>query len=334
MKNRTSQSGIALLLVLWVLAILTVLVLSFSFMTRTETNATLSFKTGIQKRFLAEAGLERGIMEIFYRIANRNPAVIPEEGHEVWKVNGTPYTDTTGDGSYKVKVIDDSGKLDINALSDVNLDILRNLLKNVEGVQDEDTVNTIVDSILDWKDSSAPGLGTHRLNGAGDDYYRSLPNPYEAKHANFDTLEELVLVKGVTPEILFGDREKKGLIEFLAIKPNTKPGALMINVNSAPQEVLAAIPGMPPELVANIMALRDTKEIMSLSEIPALMQQPQIVSMYLNPSPGNGSNIFTIETLGYTDDEKTAHTIKATIFLESANKFHYLFYKSPAKLLQ
>ncbi|MGD1074850.1 MAG: type II secretion system protein GspK [Thermodesulfovibrionales bacterium] len=334
MKRLPSQSGIALLLVLWVLAILTVLVLSFSFLARTETNATISFKTGIEKRYLAEAGLERGIMEVFYRLVNNNPSVIPEEGHEVWKVNGKTYTDTTGDGSYKVRVTDDSGKVDINALTDVNSGILRNLLKNAVGVQDEDTVNTIVDSILDWKDSSAKGLGAHRLNGAGDDYYKSLPNPYEAKHANFDTLEELVLVKGVTPEILFGDREKKGLIEFLAIKPNSRPGVLLINVNSAPEEVLEAIPGMTPELAAAILALRETKEIMSLGEIPALMQQPQMVSLYLNQNPGNGSNIFTIETLGYIDDENSGHTIKATIFLEGPSKFHYLFYKSPAKLLQ
>ncbi|MDP2753256.1 MAG: DUF559 domain-containing protein, partial [Nitrospirota bacterium] len=55
-----SPKGIALLLVLWVLTILMVISLSFSFMARTETYSTLSFKEGIEKKFIAEAGIERG----------------------------------------------------------------------------------------------------------------------------------------------------------------------------------------------------------------------------------------------------------------------------------
>ncbi|HAM52794.1 MAG TPA: hypothetical protein DCP92_19645 [Nitrospiraceae bacterium] len=333
MSKPSSQNGIALLLVLWVLAILTVLVLSFSFMARTDTNATVSFKEGIEKRYLAEAGVQRGIMEIFYRLANKNQVVVPEEGLEVWRADGREYQGQTGNGSYKVRIMDDSGKVDINALSDVNSQILRNLLTNL-GVEDEDAVNGIVDSILDWKDSTSKGLGTHRLNGAGDDYYQSLPNPYEAKHANFDTLEELLLVKGVTPELLYGNREKKGLIEFLAIKPNSMPGPLQINVNAAPKEVLAAIPGMSPEMADSIIAMREEKEIMSLAEVPGLAQQQQIINLYLNPNPGFSSTTYTVETVGYKDDEKTGHTIKATIYIEGPNKFRYLFYKSPAKLLQ
>ncbi|MCK7509483.1 MAG: hypothetical protein MZV70_39250 [Desulfobacterales bacterium] len=56
-----SQDGVALLIVLWVLTMLMVIVLSFSFMTRTETHATLTFREGIEKKFLAESGIQRAI---------------------------------------------------------------------------------------------------------------------------------------------------------------------------------------------------------------------------------------------------------------------------------
>ena len=74
--------------------------------------------------------------------------------------------------------------------------ILRNLINSLDlpGEDKDLLVNTIVDSILDWKDPD----DFHRLQGAESDYYQSLPHPYKAKNGNFDTVEELILVKGVT----------------------------------------------------------------------------------------------------------------------------------------
>ncbi|HYA27074.1 MAG TPA: hypothetical protein VEE82_03670, partial [Thermodesulfovibrionales bacterium] len=163
------RDGIALLLVLWVLTILMVIVLSFSYTARTETLSARSFKEGIERKFLAEAGMQRGVVEIFYRVQNLSAVDI-----DFWKTDGTAYIDQLGDGSYTVKITDEGGKIDLNMLTDNSGIILKNLLLNV-GVKDEDT-NIIVDSVLDWKDKN---VGMHRLNGAGDDYYMSLPTPYK-----------------------------------------------------------------------------------------------------------------------------------------------------------
>ena len=194
-------------MVLWILTILMVIVFSFSYMSRTETYATMSFKGGIEKKFLAEAGLERGIMELFYRQFYRSQT-IDIEGREIWKTDDTPYQGQVGDGLYTVRITDETAKVDINTVSEV---VLKNLFLNL-GVQAEE-VDTIVDSIMDWKDPD----DLHRLHGAESDYYMSLPNPYKAKDANFETLEELLLVKGMTPEILYGTNEKKGAIDFLTL---------------------------------------------------------------------------------------------------------------------
>jgi len=321
MKKIFPQEGIALLLVLWVLTILMVIVLAFSFMARTETSATLTFKDGIEKRFLAEAGIERGIMELFYRTLNKGQTVILE-GLEVWKTDGTPYTGQIGEGSYTVKIVDESGKINLNQLTDENAIILRQLLLNL-GVQEAD-VNIIVDSILDWKD---PNKGLHRLNGAGDEYYESLPNPYEPKHANFDTLEELLLVKGMTPDILYGTSDHGGLIDFLAINPGNvtpQPNApALINVNAAPKEVLLAVPGMNDEIAQAIITSRNAKEIQNLADVNV----PPESAKYFTTS-GNGP--YAIEAVGHRANDKTGYAVKATVVLDGNSKYHYIYYKSPA----
>ena len=314
MNRNASERGIALLMVLWVLTILMVIVFSFSFMTRTETYATVAFKDGIEKKFLAEAGIQRGITEILYRSVNKNQPALDTES-EAWKTDGTPHSDQFGGGTYTVRIMDESGKININTLTDASGIILKNLLITA-GVRDEDA-DTIVDSLLDWKDPSGGAL--HRLHGAGDSYYMSLPNPYKVKHAEFDTVEELLLVKGVTPEILYGTTERRGIIGFLTV--HSKTGT--VNVNAAPIEVLRAIPGITPEIADTIMQYREAKNITNAQEVGI----PQQSAPYLNYSE---SSAFTLDSSGQRESDKKGYTIRATIILEGANKYKFVYYKSPA----
>lgn len=312
-KGYLSEKGIALLMVLWVLTILMVIVLSFSYMARTETHAALSFKEGSEKKFLAEAGIERGIMEIYYRRQNIS---VPDS--DVWKMDGTPYSDSFGSGNYTVRITDESGKIDINTLNDGSGIILKNLLMN-SGVQEENA-DTIVDSILDWKE--VVGGGLHRLNGAGDDYYMSLPSPYKAKHANFDTLEELLLVKGVTPAILYGTGENRGIINFLTVY--SKMGG--VNVNAAPKEVLTAIPGITPEIADAIISFRANTKITNLQEIGVPAQGNQYINL-------GESGTFTIEAVGNKGNGKIGYGIKATLIV-GPNDYTYVYYKKPISAKQ
>ena len=299
-------------MVLWVLTVLMVIVLSFSFMTRTETHATLSFKEGIEKKFLAEAGIERGMVEMLYRRQNLNSG-----DSEVWKADGTPYSDQLSNGKYTVRIMDESGKLDINTLNDSSAIIFKNLLIN-SGVKAEDA-DTIADSVLDWRDAD----DLHRLHGAESDYYRSLPNPYKAKNADFDTVEELLMVKGMTPEILYGTEEKRGIIGFLTV--NSKVGT--INLNAAPRELLMALPGMTAEIADGIIKIRAEKEIQGLQDVQAALGESyKLMASYIS---FGASNAFTIDSVGYKDSEKKGYRIKATVIIEGNNKYRYVYYKSP-----
>ncbi len=311
-----NQKGIALLTVLWVLTVLMVIVFSFSYMARTETLSTLSFKEGMEKRFLAEAGVQRGILELFYRKENLNKVLT--EDQMVWKVDGSPYSGQVGDGNYTVKIIDESGKLDINTAPEL---LLRNLLGTlgIEGT----TLDTIVDSILDWRDKD----DLHRLNGAESDYYLSLPNPYKAKNGNFETLEELLLVKGVTREILYGDGKKKGLIDFLTVFGTSK-----ININAASKEVLMAIPGMTADMVEEIINYRQKQEIKIIQEIGgSVVTNQALLAPYITTAQGN---IFTIESSGYREKPQSGYAIRTTVSLLANKQYKILYYKTPVTLKQ
>ena len=308
------DDGIALLMVLWILTILSVIILTFSYMARTETLSTISFKENLEEKFLAEAGIERGVAELFYRNYYRDQQ-IEFEGTEIWKTDGTVYVAQLGSGSYTVSIVDDSGKVDINEASDV---LLRNLFLNA-GIE-EGEAEIIVDSILDWRDED----DLHRLNGAENGYYQSLPNPYQAKNDNFDTLEELILVRGMTYEILYGDGKKKGILDLLTVHAETDA----ININAAPLEVLMAIPGMTPEIADLLISIRKTTGITNIDEIPGI--PPETLAFMEPYISTDESEAFTLFSTGRKSKAKGGYAIKATVILSGLDEFTYAYYKSPA----
>lgn len=309
MRPLGSSRGIALLMVLWVLMILMVIVLSFSYLTRTEALGTLAYRNSVANKFMAEAGIERAVMEVLYR--NQNRALPPVEGQEVWRLDASQHMVETEKGHYTVSIIDESGKVDINKTPEL---ILKNILLN-RGLKEEDA-DTIVDSIQDWRDPD----DLHRLHGAESDYYMSLKNPYKARNADFETMEELLLVKGVTGELLHGNGSSRGLIDILTV--NAKAGK--INLNAAPREVLLAIPGMTAELADALIANRSAQPSLSVQEI--LGGTYAAISKYADALE---TQVFTVESAGYQGKSRAGYGIRATIMLEANNKIKYLYYKSP-----
>lgn len=312
-----SQTGIALLIVIWLLTFLTVLVLSFSLMVRSEVYSTLSFKEEIENKLLAEAGIERGVMEIFYLNTNNKQNIILED-MDVVKADGREYFGHTGKGFYSFRIFDESGKININSLSEGNRIIMNNLLVNYGLSVDE--ADSIIDSILDWKDADE----LHRLNGAESDYYMSLPDSYRSKNSNFSTAEELLMVKGITPEILFGDgKNSAGIIHLITVHSK----ANKINLKTAPKVVLMAIPGFTDELADSIITLRDSGPDEIATYLSSLLGTSyELIAPYIDTQD---SNIYTIEAKGYMKDKKINYAIRSTVIIERNNKYRVVYYKSP-----
>ena len=318
-RTINTEDGVALLIVLWVITLLMVLVMSFSFLTRTEANSTVFFRDGVQKKFFAEAALERAIMEIYHRQTYKNQTVVLE-GNEVVRIDGKAYNGSIGTGRYIFRLFNESGKINLNRMGASSRVILNNLLVNL-GITKE-TADIIVDSILDWIDTD----DLKRLNGVESEYYQSLPNPYKAKNARLDTVEELLLIKGMSPDIFFGTKEKKGLIHFITIYSDN----VRVNINAAPKEVLMSLPEMTEDVVNRIIELRESAEFKTIQDIQAIsgINYPAI-QRYIDIGE---TNIYTIESVGFQREEKKGYGIRAVVSIESGGTPRFVYYKSPAEI--
>lgn len=257
-------------------------------------------------------------MEIYYRSVNKGQSIILE-GRELWRLDGTTYREKLGADSYAVRITDESGKVDINSLTDTSGILMKNLLIQL-GVSGEDA-DVIVDSILDWKDAD----NLVRIHGAEDEYYLALPKPYKAKNANFETIEELLLVRGITPEIFFGTDDHKGLLQFVTVYGKTQ----RINIASAPREVLAALPNMTPERADQIIERRNTDAALKLEDFRDIFGADYAASA---PYIGmDDSGIYSIESAGFKGEEKNGYAIQATGIADKPGRLRYLSYRSPSR---
>jgi general secretion pathway protein K len=250
---KSESGGVALVLVIWIMVMLLAIVGEFAYSMRTEVNITRNLKEEEEAYHLAVAGIEQAKAEILsvskpaYTYMNEDGDLLFVQEEEEPVRSGE-----LGKGNFKYTITDEDGKLNINRAS---LNDLRNLLMNT-GVEFTE-VDTIVDSIIDWRDVN----DLHMLNGAEEDYYRSLPVPYSCKDGPFDILEELLLVKGMTEEIYYGSEDREGEGEYTGVVNHlTVSGSNTVNINTAPFIVLEAIFGNTP--ASNIVSQREAEPIL------------------------------------------------------------------------
>lgn len=229
--SRRDERGFALVVVIWVLAVLLVVVAEFARTMRLEAETTRNYREAVSALRLAEAGYHRALAELLPDAFSHELDV---EGRLVFRRSllGVPEaparTDLAlGPGRFSYRISDEEGRINLNRAAPAVLDRLLTEL----GVTKLDR-DVIVDSILDWRDPN----DLRRLHGAESDYYLGLAVPYRAKDADFDAVEELIQVRGVTPGLLFGAPGRPGLAEFLTVV-----GSGRINLNTASPTVLRVL---------------------------------------------------------------------------------------------
>jgi len=315
-----NERGIALFLVLWVLALLTVIVGEFCYTMRTEMNITRNFKEETQAYYIAVAGLNRAIVEIMRneRIPQKvnTPEDEEEQGEERLRINTDIPPVLFGGGQFKVLVASESGKINLNT---ANMNLLRMMLSGFD-LEDEERA-VIVDSILDWRDKDQ----LHRINGAEDDYYRSLSEPYESRDGDFRSVGELLLVRGVTPELFYG-----GLENMVTVYSDDRGGgkkeaetlAGKMNINAATHDMLSAFPGMTEDLVREIIDYRKARDFKSVSEILEIVgaEVYNSVKSYLTIQT---LPYYTVTSVGVTGDGKTRRGIEALVKIDAKAKKGY-----------
>jgi general secretion pathway protein K len=241
--------------------------------------------------------------------------------NQEWATNELMYVDhELGDGIFNVKVTDEESRIPINNASDAQLKRLMEVL-NV----DPSDGDVIVDSILDWIDTD----DLSKLNGAESDYYLSLSPPYRAKNAPLDRVEELLLIRGVTPELFRGtpatdkDPAQPGFADLFT---TTTSGA--VNVNTASSTVLQTMFGLDDAQVQVVLARRDGADGIPGTEDDLPFRSPDeffafvgnmnaATRQFTQGQVTVNSSFFTVKSTGEVGGVK--HTIVATLHRDGEN---------------
>ncbi len=226
--TRRRESGVALVLVMWVAVLLTVIASSFIVERRTETLVVGNSISMARAEAIADAGVSRAVFEM-YRTDN---------APEAWKRDGTVQSWSFDGVAVKVGIRDESAKIDINTAADA---LLRGLFLSL-GIADDEATK-LVDAILDWRDPDS----LKRPNGAEEPDYRAAGLDYKPANAPFQAIEELQLVLGMRPDIY--RRVAPSITVF-----SRQPG---VNPQLASREVLLALPGVTTEAVDEYLVLRE-----------------------------------------------------------------------------
>ncbi|WP_045221777.1 general secretion pathway protein GspK [Desulfonatronum thioautotrophicum] len=258
--------GFILIAVLWISLLLSIFALNYSTSSRlgaeravtgerftTETHVLRSAlamaEHGLRKYLanielieeLADSGLAGEVLDDVLR-----PLFPRHEPHEL-DISGT---------RVQVRITNETARWNVNAVS---AGILEKVLAAC-GVEPGAETTSIVNSILDWIDED----DLRRLEGAETPYYLSLDRPYLAKNGPLQSIEELLLIRGIDAALYWGSEGRPGLIDFLSV---TGQGGETLDINSASPRAMTLVPGIGEDAVNAVVQNRSEGRIRNLADL-------------------------------------------------------------------
>jgi type II secretory pathway component PulK len=250
-RKANSQRGVILVICLWLLGALSLLVLGLAYRLLLEGKI---MRYRLRREEMLELARAAVTLETV-RIAGADP-VVTYYG-QAWArpviLNENHMSDLAAQDlkRYRVEavVIDELSKLNVNGA-------VRRQLTSVHLVDEE-----LAGAVIDWRDSD----GVKSELGAENEYYSGLQPPIICKNAPLESIQELLCLRGVTPALFYGrssgaiivendptwQYRPMGLRDYLTCRGNGT-----VNLNTAPSEVLLAIPGLEPMMVDYIVHRR------------------------------------------------------------------------------
>lgn len=224
--NVKGQRGVALVVVLWVLVLLSIAALSVVGMSRDDALLARNSLSRLKLEAAADAGVNCAILML-----------LDVRSDHRWRLDATPNSIVCAGARVTVSVQDERGKIDINTAT---TELLSGLFRSVGLASDE--ADTIADRIADWRDRDT----FRRLNGAESLEYQAAGYEYGPRNGPFQSVEEVQLVMGVTANL------------FQRIEPaiTIYSGASTINPLVAPKSALLGLRGMTAESADELIAKR------------------------------------------------------------------------------
>lgn len=270
-----TDKGLALIVVLWVITLLTIMASSFSLTIQRETAITSGIKEKSEALALAEAGINYAVLML-----------LTGDKDQQWQAFGSLYEIEYAGKKIRIQIADESGKLNINLATQEQLLQLLNSFSIDEGLAD-----SLTDAIMDWRDKN----DLHRLNGAEKQQYTDADLKYEPRNDSFKSIEELQLVMGMTAEIY------QQMEDMVSIYTKNK----QINPSTATRAMLLTLPDISEEMVDEYLQQRVDNERNG---------EPVVQPVWFKGS-GSKSNIYMIISEARIDEnisEKIMAVIKKT----------------------
>ena len=261
LKNILSNNrGIALLITISVTTILVAAALEFNRRARFEVLSTAAMRDRLTMSYMASSGIHAAMALLIKDQAESKFDSLQEDWANPEKIDEILQEIPFENGNLTVAITDELGKIQINALvkfpdsrqfneSQVMIwERLLNIIGDEDDLQLDSNPTAIVNSVKDWLDSG-DDEATTGLSGAESSYYEEQDPPYTSRNGPIADVNELLLIKGITPELYYGTKDAPGLANYMtahglgvgAGTTFTYPGR--ININTADIPVLAALLG-------------------------------------------------------------------------------------------
>ena len=238
--NGLRRRGVALMLVLWLMVVLGVIATAVATASHGETTLVSNLRARVTARYAAESGvaLATGRLERLLAEAAR-----PDLDRDFTALREVPF----GDARFGVVVVD------LNARLDLNRSDPQTLLAFFSQFTDRGRAERVVAALEDWKDAD----DRPRPRGAEAREYAAARSPFVPRNAPLDRLDDFAHLLGAGDSLAF------------AVAPFvTVDGDGLVNVNSAPEPVLAALPGIGVAEARALVARRAGGETLTTTTIP------------------------------------------------------------------
>lgn len=234
---RVRQSGAALLAVLWLSAALAAIAFALANTERGETERASTSIEGMRAYYLATGAISRALLYIQWG----RPYFLPGMTRLIYEFPT---------GHAEVELIPETSKLNINASPPEELFRLIVALG-----ADPERAQQIVEAIIEWRTPASINQSSPL-----DAFYLSLTPSFRSRHASFEEIEEVLLVRGMTPDLFYGtyERDNQGRLgprAGLRDCASVYGSAGQINVNAAEPAAMLAL-GVPPEIAGAILRVR------------------------------------------------------------------------------
>jgi general secretion pathway protein K len=309
MMSVDRENGVVLVALLWVLAALSLLALNFAASVRTEASLAQSAGEAERAYFFARGGLE----EVIYLLAF--PDKDPEKQSRLFPYAGgmNHYWLYQEDLVCHVALQDEAGKMDLNHCSEGSLERLLGVL----GVEEYQALD-IARRVVEWRKPA-------RLSEA--DRQESYSESSTANHRDFNSVEELLMVGGVTREMLYGGPRRneqgkieirRGLAEYVTVY--LENGRL--NINYAEPEVLVSALDIDLDTGQSIAEERGTEPFKSASDLSQRIVG-RVPGESLSALATDFSKAYCLVATAYRRGSKVRRSVKAVIRLDAQWKSHH-----------